>query len=340
MRSVSRGRSRVRFPRAAKKARLATPRRTASRGTSRSLSRRGDVKVDQEDGDTTLSVKTVVKKKIGKFLKGWKKVGGMRFVSTATGTRINAANGQQGSLAIALVGTDAVTSNISLFGFSHLNSLFLNLAADETFVQPTIGTNTRRLMLIGCNLQCRYKNQTTGQVQLTIYDVIARRDRTFNTSCRQDWVDGVFNERDTVLSSSVLGEATPGASPFQSTRFTQQWKVIGVNKVVMHAGSEHTHKVNFKLNRLINQAMFAENLIFGKLTYQQLAVVSGPIAEPTAVDTVGLAAAGVDVVAETRTRFLCMEKSRTVYTNYQNLVGAATQHVAEDTDTVAAVAIA
>ena len=157
----------MRFP-WAKKARLATPRRSVSRVASRSLSRGRDVKVDQEDGDTTLSVKNVVKKKIGKFLKGWKKVGALRFTSTATGARVNAPESQQGSATVALVGTSAVSSSISLFGFSHLNSLFLNLAADETFTQPTVGANTRRLMLLGCNLQCRYKNQTTGQVQLTI----------------------------------------------------------------------------------------------------------------------------------------------------------------------------
>lgn len=282
---------------------------------------------------------SIVKPLTKKFLKGYRKVSAPRHVTGCVVDRITAPISQQANDAIEMIGLVAGQSTPHLFGHAHLQMLFDQLKVDDATGVPTTFDKTRRMFLRDCKARVRMKNQTTGQIRVTIYDVISRRDRTAEAFADDDWSIGLGDERDPI-STGLPVQATPGGTPFQSERFTMFWKVVKVTNLTLHAGTEHVHSINYVVNKLINAALLEQSRMYANLTYQCLISVQGAVSN-NLTDQVGLSAAALDTVVESRTRFYAMEKTRTVYTHFQNLATTGSlQQVLEDTDTVATITVA
>lgn len=259
---------------------------------------------------------------------------------SATAGRITSAVSQQAPHTLVLVGTTSTAFQRSIFGFDHLQAMATQLRVDEAPTTPVIGQLARRMFVESAELDLRIKNQTSGQVNLSVYDVVARRDRSIFVAADTDWQQGVTETVDPG-SSLVNGWQTPGSTPFQSAQFTQFWVVKKRTQFTLHAGSEHVHHVRYVVNRLVNTAMTSDIGLIKGLSMQVMVVMEGPIAETSVGSNVGLAEAALNYVARCRTKFSAMEKGRTIFTNWQNLaVGTVVDQMVEDTDAPAPVTTA
>jgi len=89
-----------------------------------------------------------------------------------------------------------------------------------------------------------FKNQTNAPTTVWLYDCVARKDSRVNPQAA--WVTGMVDQ------GSTGGELTPFSTPFQSDRFNQFWKVIGVKCIFLGAGDEHWHQLRHKVYRTFN----------------------------------------------------------------------------------------
>lgn len=334
--SISRGRS---FPRSTSRLRSRALSRTRSRSRARSFSwgSSGGGVGETHGGfeGTTSSGFRMKRRGVKKFLKGYKKLLGTRYVDSVCTTEVDVGNGVQTPAVLNSVATTSTNINTSLLAFDHLTTLFTQLGIDEAPTTPTVGSLARRMYIASAHVKYRMRNQTSGPLTLTIYDLLCRRDRTTNVVAQTDWAQGLVDERDPA-SSVIAGETLLGAKPFESEKFCINWHVKRVSTRIVHAGSEHVHTIDLKLNKLVNRAMLTTGTnLFGGLTYQCMVIIQGPIARDSMLPFgVGTAFGRLDVVAETRTKCFAMEKSRTVISNF-NVVSSTTttnQQITEDTD--------
>jgi len=283
----------------------------------------------------------VKKKLVYKFLRGFKKVGAPRVMSTAASTRLASLGGEQFPFSIALFTLPGGTSTSSLFGFDHLDALYDQLRVDNAATTPAIGVLAQRLYLSDCDFEARLRNSSTGQLRVSIYDLVCRRDRGGQTEAHNDFANGLLDTLDPASTFPLIPQTSPGASPFQSQRLTQNWKVQKVTKFVLSAGSEHVHRGKFVWNRMLNYANLNSQRMYARMTFQCMVIIEGAVAQTAGpLNEVGLAPGQLDCFTTTRTRFYALEKSRTIFSTFDNTTSAATNQVVEDTDEVGVVTFA
>lgn len=123
-------------------------------------------------------------------------------------------------------------------------------------VTPTAAQKTTRVFMNKCLQQYMFTNNQTNNVFVDIYDVVARRDNGWNPQAAFD-----AGLKDQGIAS---GTDAINVTPFMSTIFTQNWKVLKKTNIELGPGVSHRHIQSVALNKVWN----AERMQEGGAHYQ------------------------------------------------------------------------
>ena len=314
-------------------------------------SRKSQVKVIRSEGDATQTAFHLGSRKSRSFPKGFKALTAPRHVSTnAAGTQTS-ASGRQKAFLIPLT-FDGTNTDVSLNGYYDSEMCFKNLLVDEPANASLVAggaeaDKTMRLWMESIISQITIKNQTQIPTEISIYDIVSRRDMSSNVdSSPYDrfnkglFPESAFAQGDADLTADPgLYSTQIGATPFQSSNFCEFFHVKKVHKIVLHAGTEHIHNVHLKPRMALNRAV--TSLLFQRrhVTYFCLVIMKGGIvSDSLALTQATLASAKLDYVIATRYEFRSLLKNRKVYSAYNQIPGltGTGEAVVEDSDAIVA----
>lgn len=177
----------------------------------------------------------------------------------------------------------------------HLTALFTRARAAALASGYTAQADNLKLVLTDCKIKTEIKNQTNDEVQVWIYDCVARNDDVAGNTPVVDWYNGSNDQTD----STVTVDGFPYATPFDSDFFRENWRVLKVHKLQMKSGAVNTHNFYQKCNRVFSYSKFLNDgdSIFGKLTTRSFVVLLGSIGHVAATpSSVSYAAAKLDII--------------------------------------------
>lgn len=186
-------------------------------------------------------------------------------------------------------------STVGLQNFSGILAIQLTSSQLSTMMSRVVPAGaTNRMILTKIHSEMLISNAQTGNVNITLYDWVARRDIT--TANAQNpataWSTGITDE-------SGTGATVVGALPFDSQLFNTYYKVVKVTKFLLGAGAVHRHVVDFAPNRFLNQELI-QNTTYGiqGLTHGTLVVTSGMPANDSVTSTqVRLGSSTINVIS-------------------------------------------
>lgn len=164
------------------------------------------------------------------------------------------------------------------------------------------GTFTDKFILHTAYLECKFTNMDKGNVQLTLYDIVNKRDvKASNTGNLPvgSWTAGLANM---VNNGSTTPAVTNlGVTPFDSPAFCQWYTVKKVTKVTLAQGQCHTHRIHIKVNRVFNIALLSNMDYLARLTHSVIAVTNGlPLNDQTTKTNISTGATVIDAVSMIR----------------------------------------
>lgn len=329
-------------------------RRTWSKGGANNFSavgkrgRRGTTNIGDDAGHSSFRN---VKRTRNKFIKGYKKIAAPCFLNVATSQRVSSglvlSGVQQVVDLFAYQGATAV-QEVPTPGRLQLIDMLNILSATDPTPATTIGganltANTRKIMIKSMVTRYTMKNVTNIPIRIILYDCVSRRDGTLFTGPTAAWNQGITNEFVAIpggANQNTLTSRFPGSTPFQSQQFCQLYKVRRVTKFELHPGSVHVHIVSTKPGGLMSAEYINNETFYKGLSTSVMAVITGGVVDDFGAggtsSLVSTSAFALDVVAETRSSFTSMERSRSNYVQYNFLstvVPLAQQfNTLEDTD--------
>lgn len=299
--------------------------------------RRGGGGVIAENGhSTTFSRSSRTFKTDKKYLKGFKKVIAVQKLRTVgetmarsprnfqTAFLLNAFTGSTGTQSPYILNNVDTGAMLSLLQLT--DPLSTATIGGDTRVNQTNLARQRKYSIGRTSVMYRIKNQHNLAIKVRLYDVVARRDCDVPRDPVSDWEVGMDREimypAGTINAvSSAYDYKMPGATPFESTLFCQNWKVIKTTKVVIHAGSEHHHTLSVKPGGLFNAARTEVYSQYKGLTTTCMMVVEGGLGFAGPIGTgdlppfrAAISAADIVCLSEYRTSFQCFERSKPTQT--------------------------
>lgn len=121
----------------------------------------------------------------------------------------------------------------------------------------TSDNKTQRIVLLSTQMETVMTNQGNNPAMIDIYDCVARRDMPYvNTNNDGNspiplWYRGMLEQG---LSDPPNPVEVYGIKPFQSTAFTQNWKITKVTTVTMPQGTTHRHTMTTQANQVFTRS--------------------------------------------------------------------------------------
>lgn len=323
--------------------------RTVARAGRKRHSRRGGARrrrggrgYTDESGSSSCTVKG--RRRFRGMFKGFKKVLGPRQVRCVTSTKLPYSGNTQGSVQVNMFYNGA-NNSIYMGGFLDIEELVKNLRVDQ-FEPPGLPDQykTMKFWIPKIKTVSRIRNMGTAPSNVTIYDIVARKDQT--TAAVEPitaWGTGLFNAQIGTLGTGVLNVAEPGVTPFMSQTFTQLFKVKKVNEFTLHAGSTHKHYFTLYPNKMWTVENTNTTTYHAGETCFVLIVAKGDVGQDTTIGptfgSVAYTQGVLEIITEYAAKVQAMEKNRALNTWYDSLLGGVTgtTQVVEDTDIVAPV---
>lgn len=296
------------------------------------------------DDAASSSITIKGRRKMNNMLKGFKKVLGPRIVRGSTTTKLATFANQQSSVELNCFATSSVQTHIG--GFYDLREIMDNLLVDEYqgTVSNTTSYKTMKWFISKIRVVHRIRNMTSAPVNLTLYDIVARKDQTLAITPSQAWSDGLDETRVTAAFPNTYGSGPVttgrvGVTPFMSPEFCKLFKVKKVNEFTLHPGVTHKHYVTLYPNKLWNGDESALFSYHSGITTFTLVTIKGDVGQdstplvPRVVYTQGT----VEVISEYQAKAFMFNKNKSLttwYDNFDTVVGPIKQ-IVEDTDVLA-----
>lgn len=277
--------------------------------------------------------------------RGFKKILAPQILNSAvSGVQIAPINAQKAFTLTSYTGENNVLSSylISTQDTGDMNAI---LGANDPTAATTVAANnsylTRRFMIKSVRAKYTLKNATNIPIEVVLYDVQPKRDmqNLTNNDPVTLWNFGMADQSVTLPGGAVdansAQSAFPGSTPFQSQYFCQFWTVKRKSRFILHAGSEHVHWVNLAPKYPFNAELTRNMPLMRGVTTAVMAVIKGGVAQDgTNTLLAGTSIAELAYTCETQYSFTAMERSRTLFTQYNGLAGSASRTVLEDTDVI------
>ncbi len=163
--------------------------------------------------------------------------------------------------------SDGGTNNYTSVTYESLFETAFNVAGQN----PTIALNLtardqNRIILDRFESTLKVSNPTASAVEVTIYDLLPKRDVPLGTYVDRSyalglqsptyvWSSGLTNQ---VETESTFDITVLGAQPTNVLKFNTFWKVMKRTKIELSAGSTHIHRGCSILNTLFNYYDYSE----------------------------------------------------------------------------------
>lgn len=217
-------------------------------------------------------------------------------------------------------GVQAVTS------YSLLTGGVVGGTGDLPYIYNKVtGTNTgyktTRVFFESVSAKYMMTNQDLTNANVTLYDVICRRDT--NNSPDYEWSAGITEE------NATYNAAVVGCTPFSSSLLCSHYKVLKTSKLVLSPGQTHTHSVYYRLNRLLNQDILYDSLTeLRGITIATIVVTHGEPTNSAATATnVTTASSTLDIVQTKQIRYSWIADDDTNFFYVNNLPAVADPHI-------------
>lgn len=122
-------------------------------------------------------------------------------------------------------------------------------------------------------------NLSNCAVQLTLYDIVARRDLQGTDASGESDLPTTAWDEVAATGGGTINDLKSydniGATPFDSPEFCQKFKVVRITKAALATGNVHTHYVNIKLNWLLHKEYQQAYNGYKNRTHYTLVVAKG-----------------------------------------------------------------
>lgn len=117
---------------------------------------------------------------------------------------------------------------------------------------PPLSGVLDRSFVKDCSLSITLMNQSNVPTFVDLYDIVARQDRSPITG------NGPLSYWGSNIASSGTGQSssTYGATPFNSTVFTEGFKVLKITRINMGAGETAEHRCKYTFNRVFKKEIY------------------------------------------------------------------------------------
>jgi hypothetical protein len=215
------------------------------------------------------------------------------------------------------------TSTAGLQNANTLCSMF-NYTDVSTISARITANNTNKFLLKSVSAEVLLTNQDSGNCNVTIYDIIARKDLATSANLLTPdiaWARSYGDEGATNANWSV-----PGSTPFSADLFTQFYTVKKITHITMGQGQCHTHRVKYSPNRIIDGEYIQYNTNgFKNLSCYTMVVQHGmPYNDVTTKTQVSLGSTALDFVFKKQYSYTWMEDKDTTYGTINSLPTAFT----------------
>lgn len=170
-----------------------------------------------------------------------------------------------------------------------------------TFAAST-GAFTDKFIVHTAYLESKFTNMDKGNVQITLYDIVNKRDVNASNSGNLpigSWSAGLSNMVNAGSTSPAVTNL--GVTPFNSPAFCQWYTVKKVTKITLAQGQCHTHRISIKVNRVFNRALLSNMDYLARLTHSLIVVTNGmPLNDQTTKTNISTGATVVDTVSMVR----------------------------------------
>lgn len=232
----------------------------------------------------------------GKYRPKLKNVSSISYYRYTSGQRVfTSVPGVQSVATLGYNGSSSSTAQCSLMSVYDLKGILAQIALQQ--VAAFAGTNLSGWQFQVTKAISDYyiTNSTNANIILWLYDCVPRTD-IHTEDTEREFPDYAWNSEK--LQSNLGGvpkSAVPFATPFESSEFTHNYKVIGVKKLIMAPGVLHKHSVVTVQKKWISDTLWVNTITagaptttveaLGKRSIFTMAVVMGGPAHYTAVPT-------------------------------------------------------
>lgn len=180
-------------------------------------------------------------------------------------------------------------------------------------------SNDQKLWIDGQRSEYLFTNQSPGMVELTIYDVLCKRQGTLYPA--QSWQDGLTDAGGTDVVAEQ--KEMPGAIPTNSKSFNNNWRIIRTSKVFLTTGGHHKHVQKHYVNGIYQMSDgfgLPANTVMPGYTMYCLGVLKGMPADTAASSGAGTVTVAPAKVVYTHnilayTRILSLKSRHIDFTN-------------------------
>lgn len=207
-------------------------------------------------------------------------------------------------------GVQAFNDIVSMFNYTDVNAISQKISA---------GKQTNKMLLKSCSAEILITNQDSGNVNVCIYDIIARRDLASSANIATP-VSAIKNS---LLDEGGINQNwdVPGVTPFASDLFTQFFVVKKMTHMTLGQGQAHTHRLNYKPNRQIDGEYIQYNPNgFKNLTcFTVIQQVGLPCNDSVTKTQVSLGGTALDIVFKKQYQYTWMNDLDTTFATVNSL---------------------
>jgi len=195
--------------------------------------------------------------------------------------------------------TGRVTSTVGVIGYAEIQRNFD--AGDLTVLQNQLPTvlNTGKLFCKQVRCETTFKNQSTGEVKMEIYEMRCRKDlptTAVQNNIANLWQDGIIDQ-----GGSGADFVNYGSSPFDSGLVREAFQRVKKTTVFLPGGSSHIHTTFSQPHKWLEMEYVINNTsitTYENLTTITFVVVTGmPANDSTTKTQVSCSAAAVDYIS-------------------------------------------
>lgn len=181
-------------------------------------------------------------------------------------------------------------------------------ATGSATTRPTIQTGQKnfQILLELARQEITISNASSANVEVIIYNLVAKVTKSATVSPASDWNNGIDDERSGIPNSfpSAHDAYSYYAEPTQVKRFNQNWSVLKKTVITLGVGRVHKHVFDFKPSRILDTSYTAQYNIIRGVTCSQIILSRGMPADNAPQRAPG------PIISSTATKLIMMNRIR------------------------------
>lgn len=179
-----------------------------------------------------------------------------------------------------------------------------------------------RLIINYIHIRTMLRNMATVKIHVKFYDLVPRHDQQAATGTPLDpisaWNQGYTDESwNATAGSGAANSATVGATPFQSEKFCEYYRVKKVHDIAMQPGGQHTHYTRIRPGRMWKRYSAQNWVQMAGLSWTGMVVMYGDVVKGTGGVTTGQGE--LSIVSSSNISFTTVSKVMKTVTTYDAL---------------------